>query len=396
MKKIIIIGISIAVFASCKKSSDTTTPPASTTTTQPATPAGGSFTNLHNFNDTNGGNPVGDLIIYNGLLYGMTQGDGSNYYGNIFSINTDGTGFKDMYDFTGSGTKGNSPVGDLTVYNGILYGMTYQGGTGSGGVIFSINPTTDVYTVLSNFGTGTNNGYHPQGSLTVSSTGLMYGTTSTGGTHGLGNIFSFNPAGNVYTNLYNFNAGGIEPISSLVLSGTVLYGTTYLGDPDNAGVVFSVNTDGSGYKALYKFGGAKGQNPDGSLLLSGTTLYGMTNFGGNNADSVGNIYSVSTTGTAFKDILDFNGSNGSSPYGAFIISGTTLYAMTTGGGSQGGGNVFSIDTTGSGFTNLVNFGLGGSPGAFPHGSLVLSNNVLYGMTHSAGPYGYGTIFSYAL
>ena len=70
--------------------------------------------------------------------------------------------------------------------------------------------------------------------------------------------------------------------------------------------------------------------------------------------------------------------------------------MTTSGGTQDGGNVFSINTNGTGITNLVNFGIGGSPGAFPHGSLLFSNNVLYGMTAGGGANGQGVIFSYSL
>ena len=175
----------------------------------------------------------------------------------------------------------------------------------------------------------------------------------------------------------------------------MIYGTAYLGGgSNNDGVVYSFNMTGSVYNVLVTFTGLNGANPDGTLLLNGTTLYGMTNAGGANGD--GNIFSVSTTGTGFTDLLDFNGTNGNAPYGQLILNGSTLYGMTTGGGTQNGGNVFSVSTGGSGITNLVNFGLGGSPGAFPHGSLLFSNNVLYGMTNSGGAHGQGVIFSYSL
>ena len=397
MRKIAILAIALASLASCKKDNTTTT--TTTSTTHTITPTGGTYTSLHSFNDTLGASPAGDLILYNGLLYGTTPGDGVNIFGNIFSITTAGA-YVDMHEFASNGNNGSDPVGDLTAYNNLLYGMTHQGGTGGGGVIYSINPANNTLTVLSNFASGNNNGYYPEAGFVVSGTGILYGTTTSGGVNGNGNIFSFNTAGNVYTDLYDFDqaaGGGIVPDAALVLSasGTVLYGTTNLGGPDNAGIVFSVNTDGTGFKTLVNFGGARGQNPQGSLLLSGSTLYGMTSYGGNNADSAGTIFSVNTDGTSFATLLNFNLTNGSSPTGALALNGSTLYGMTAGGGSIGG-VLFSIGTTGGSYTNLVNFGVNNISGAFPHGSVLYDNGVLYGMTYSGGKYSWGTIFSYKL
>jgi len=397
MRKLAVLAFALASLASCKKDT-TTTAPITPVTTPTVTPSGGTYTTMHNFNDTLGGNPTGDLVLYNGLLYGVTQSDGLNYFGNIFSISTSGS-YTNLYTFTGiNSPTGSGPVGDLLVYNNLLYGMAEQGGTGNGGVIFTINPTTHAYTVVANFGTGSNNGNYPESGLIVSSTGIMYGTTESGGTTGNGNVFSFNPAGNVYTDLHDFSlGGGINPISSLTLSasGTVLYGTTTLGGPDNGGTVYAVNTDGTGFTTLVNFGGIKGESADGRLLLIGNTLYGMNNQGGNNADSMGTIYSVNTDGSGFATLLSFNLTNGANPCGALIVNGSTLYGLATGGGTIGG-TLFSIGTGGSGMDVLVNFGVNTITGSFPHGSLLLDSGVLYGMTDGGGKYSYGTIFSYKL
>jgi uncharacterized repeat protein (TIGR03803 family) len=55
------------------------------------------------------------------------------------------------------------------------------------------------------------------------------------------------------------------------------------------------------------------------------------------------------------------------------------------------GTIFSIQTEGSGFTSLYSF-TGGSDGAAPEGSLILSGNTLYGMTVNGAVSDAGTIF----
>jgi uncharacterized repeat protein (TIGR03803 family) len=394
MKKLIVIAVSLALFAACKK--DSTPSPTAPVTPTPTSPAGGTFANLFTFTGTNGANPYGDLIVSGTTLYGMTQNGGANNAGCIFSVSTTGTNYTILHSFSISTSDGESPYGDLTLSGTTLYGMADQGGANGEGIVFSISTGGTGYTVLHSFGSNTTDGVYPLGNLTIVGT-TMYGATSEGGIYGLGNIFSISTTGTGYTDLYDLNTpGGIEPEASLVVSGTMIYGTAYLGGAgsNNDGIVFSFNMTGSVFSTLYTFTGTNGANPDGSLLLSGSTLYGMTNAGG--ANGYGNIFSISTTGTGFTDLLDFNGTNGSSPYGALVLNGSTLYGMTTDGGTGDGGNVFSVGTNGSGITNLVNFSTNSTPGAFPHGSVVLSNNVLYGMTNSGGANGDGTIFSYSL
>jgi uncharacterized repeat protein (TIGR03803 family) len=225
----------------------------------------------------------------------------------------------------------------------------------------------------------------------------MYGTTESGGINGDGNVFSINTDGTGYTDLFDFNdANGYGPFpygGSLALSNGVLYGTAYIGcGSNNDGVLFSVKTNGSGFKELLVFNGTNGANPDGAVIVSGNTIYGMSSAGGANGD--GNIYSIDTSGSGFKDVLDFNYTNGTTPYGTLALNGSTLYGMTTGGGTIGG-VVFSIGTSGSGYTILNKLGVSGA-GAFPDGSLIYSNGVLYGMTYSGGKYGNGTIFGFKL
>jgi hypothetical protein len=68
---------------------------------------------LHNFNDTNGANPFGSLIISGKMLYGMTDSGGANKMGCIFHIDTSGNEYKDILDF--NGLNGQNPYGSLTL-----------------------------------------------------------------------------------------------------------------------------------------------------------------------------------------------------------------------------------------------------------------------------------------
>src|ERR1700722_6261148 len=114
------------------------------------------YTVLHNFNDTAGGNPWGDL----------TFSGGANSYGCIFSMDTTGKGYKDLHDFTYNHcAKGQIPLGSLTIVGGSLFGMNC-GGAYNYGYIFSIYTNGKVFKDIFDFN-GTQ-GADPTGSLTFS------------------------------------------------------------------------------------------------------------------------------------------------------------------------------------------------------------------------------------
>jgi uncharacterized repeat protein (TIGR03803 family) len=348
----------------------------------------GQYQLLHDFNDTAGEIPKGSLVLSGNVLYGMTETGGANDSGCIFSINTNGTGFKDLFDF--NGTNGASPIRDLVFLGNRLVGMTYKGGVNGYGCIFSIDTNGNGYKDLFDF-SGTN-GANPQGDVTILGN-KMVGMTFKGGAHNAGCIFSIDTNGNDYKDMYDFDSflyDGENPGGNLTISGAKMFGTTLEGGTESWGTIFSIDTNGSGYKVLVNLTEASGTNPYGSLTLSGSKMYGMT------LGLDGVVFSMDTNGTAYTVLFDFNGSNGLTPYGNLTLSGGTLYGLTCGQPSSYPfvGNLFSIDTNGTGYRFYVDFT--GRNGAFPYGSLTLSGNTFYGMT-SGGPanlYSGGTIFSY--
>lgn len=213
----------------------------------------------------------------------------------------------------------------------------------------------------------------------------------------------------VFTNFFNFFSleGGANPYASLVLSSNILYGTASAGssspgNPISLGTVFKVNTDGTGFTTLHSFNQTDGSDPYAGLMLSGNTLYGTTYHGGN-YPIAGAVFKVNTDGTGFTNLYSFTelnsnsagvytNSDGANPHGSLVLSSNILYGTALDGGDVGGGTIFKVNTNGTGFTNLFNFPPGDSDGAFPQAGLLLSGNILYGTTElSSG--GDGEVFA---
>jgi len=159
---------------------------------------GNGYRDLFDFSGSNGANPNGSLIILRNKLFGMAGNGGANSHGNIFSIDTNGNAFKDLLDFSGSSGShpGGAPEGSLNFYGNILYGMASGGGANDGN-IFSLDTNGNNYKDLFDF--SSSNGQSPYGDLTISAN-ILYGTTSGGGSNKWGTVFSFKDT-NVITSI---------------------------------------------------------------------------------------------------------------------------------------------------------------------------------------------------
>ena len=191
---------------------------------------------LYNFRASDGAPAsYGSLTLGGNVLYGMTSNGGSAYSGSIFSVNTDGSGYTVLHNFTGDGlhSDGASPLGSLALAGSVLYGMTPVGGivppsgpASNGGTVFRINTDGTGFQVLHGF----------------------TGSQLAGGND------------------------GAAPYGAVTVSGTTIYGMTRFGGTSAHGTVFSLNTDGSGFSLLRSFTGSAGDgaSPEGSLTLVGT------------------------------------------------------------------------------------------------------------------------------
>ena len=197
--------------------------------------------------------------------------------------------------------------------------------------------------------------------------------------------------------LHNFQGkpadGAVPHYGSLILSGTNLYGMTFVGGANNNGTIFEFNTKTGALTLLHSFEGGTtdGDHPYGNLILSGTTLYGMTSSGG--ANNNGTIFEFNTKTGQLTLLHSFWG-DGAYPYGNLILSGTNLFGMTYRGGVNDEGLIFMINTQNLELTQLHSFEGGTTDGAHPSGSLILSGANLYGMTELGGADSQGTIFEF--
>src|SRR6267154_2014746 len=229
------------------------------------------FTTVHSFTATSasfpgsnsdGANPYG-LILSGNTLYG-TAGPASVRSGTIFKVNTDGTGFIIVRNFSALSYRTNSD------------------GAGPVGVILSGN--------------------------------TLYGTANDGGSSGHGTVFAVNTNGTGFTTLHDFTGSdGYEPIAGVILSGNSLYGTAYGGGSSGYGTIFALKTDGTGFANLHSFaGGSDGSGPRAGLILSGNTLYGTASESGSGGN--GTVFAISTDGTGFTTLHSFTAVPADPPY----------------------------------------------------------------------------------
>jgi len=392
------------------------------------------FTTLHSFTATpfntnsDGATPYAGLVQSGNTLYGTTYAGGRAGKGSVFAVNTDGTGFTNLYSFSArfgplsTNTDGARPSDGLVLSSNTLYGTATFGGTAGIGTVFKVNTDGTGFTNLHNFTEAAppdyinSDGVNPYAGLILLNN-TLYGAAAFGGSAGNGTVFAVNTDGTGFTNLHSFAAGsgsfpnttntdGANPYGRLILSGNILYGTAADGGSSGAGAVFALNTDGTGFTNLHSFDSFAGEglNPVAELFLSGNTLYGTTLNGG--SSGVGALFKVNTDGTGFTTLYSFTALSGPSPYtnsdganprAGLVLSGNTLYGTAEIGGSstncvQGCGTVFAVNTDGTGFTNLHNF-TNGSDGGSPEARLMLSGNTLYGTAAFGGSSGNGTVFS---
>jgi len=397
------------------------------------------FTTLHSFTGSDGDGPQAGLIISGSTLYGAADSGGS-YNGTLFKINTDGSGFATVHNFTAllndTNSDGAYPDGNLTLSGNMLYGTAYNGGTSGNGTVFKVNTngtgftTVHSFTATSGVNATNSDGANPEVGLILSGS-TLYGTTERGGTSGYGAVFKVNTTGTGFTTLHSFTSGSDgETPGGLLLSGNTLYGTTasfYSGN----GTVFKINTNGTGYAILHTFtitnfagfpnGGPtpapnytnSGGALPSSLTLVGNTLYGTTFYGGSSGN--GTMFKLNTDGTSFTTLYSFaasstnsegvfTNSDGTHPiqFTGLILSGNRLYGAAAYGGDSGNGTVFGINTNGTEFTVLHAFtetdplDSSNNDGANPQAGLMLSGNTFYGTTKTGGTLGLGTLFSVAL
>src|SRR5215469_1571262 len=330
------------------------------------------FTNLVNFNLSNGAAPSSPLVQgLDGKLYGTTSSGGANGLGTVFKI-TSGGMLTPVYSFCSQTncTDGTTPFAGLALdTTGNFDGTTANSGAnGFGGTVFKITPAGRL-TALHSFCSRTNctDGNSPFAGLVQATNGNFYGTTVYGGAIGGGTVFKITQGG-ILATLHSFCAesnciDGKFPNAGLVQAANGdFYGTTVDGGAGNSdlcsptgfaqpcGTVFEI-TSGGVLTTLYSFC-SETNCTDGGLprapLIQATdgNFYSTTTTAGRNGNG-GTVFRITPTGTlttlysfcAQTNCTDGNGSEG----GLFQATNGTLYGTTLANGANQEGTVFSLE-----------------------------------------------------
>lgn len=159
----------------------------------------------------------------------------------------------------------------------------------------------------------------------------------------------------------------MRAVSRVVPSGSRLYGTTVIGGAHDDGIVFSLAADGTDYQVLHSFDEVRADyRPYGAPIVSGSTLFGQT---------LGTVYTMNTDGTNYH-VLAYDAGG----LGKLTLIGSTLYGMSQ-------TQVFSMQTDGTEFHVLHDLD------GITQSGLTAIGSTLYGVTRWGGSQGQGSIFS---
>jgi len=283
--------------------------------------------------------------------------------------------FTDLHDFAGNTADGGNPAAEPILVGTTLYGTTTSGGSSGLGTIYSYDTLAENYQLQHSF-VNTDDSSAPTG-LVQGSGGLLYGF-ATGDYNDTGELFTFNTSTNNtepppsdlirLSPLPGYDETGVNGTPLLV--GSTIYGTS-TGNAGSNVFSFALNSLDD-VNQLYNFGNNRAsQNFDGPLVASGSVIYGLAPWGSNNA---GVIFSINTaSNNAYSELHDFTTSdNPSTPNaGGLILSGNVLYGLM-------GKELFSYNLTTSTYSLLKTFA-----GTSPTETLTISNNVLYGIAGTA-------------
>ncbi|MBL9171392.1 MAG: hypothetical protein JNN07_26905 [Verrucomicrobiales bacterium] len=188
-----------------------------------------------------------------------------------------------------------------------------------------------------------------------------------------------------YATLRRFLSGnGVGIESGLTFSEGTLYG---VGE-----TIYKMSTNGSDFSVVHSFsGGSEGEVPVGRVVVSGGTIYGVTTRGGTNLSNFrggdGILYRIDTSGSNFSVLRRLNGRvrDGYQPRFGMVLAEGMLYGTTSGGGASDSGTIFRISTNGNGYQNIHSF-KPATEGSQPQTELTIIGNRLFGTT-SFGGYG---------
>lgn len=380
-----------------------------------------SFTVLHFFENGQGSAvPFGSVFQQDNWIYGTTVWNASSGSrpptgmggGSVYRLQRDGSEFEVLREFSPS-NDGGALFHGLSFDNGLLVGVTKDGGARGFGTLFNLNPSDKGFTVLHNFGS-VNDGRQPY-SAPVVVAGNYFGLTFSGGHHGGGVLYSYDRTTANYVIRHHFELPGGMPFGTLTPVGDWLYGmVSDHRSLTDFGKIFRYRPDESLYEIVHSFrGGPDGGYPydsltwDGGEYLYGTTL-GYYPFSSSEEHALrdeGVIFRLHIGSFAYEVLHDFGlrDDDGAKPNSAMLVAPDGyLYGIAHGSEAWGGngyeyGTLYRLQPDGSDFEVLHTFD-SMENGDTPMRSLLWHEGYLYGTTAFGGKgegVGNGTVWRFS-
>lgn len=360
------------------------------------------FETVYQFSGSDGSFPAGPLVVGpSGTLYGTTYEGGSGGGGTIFSLDPATGDLTTLYAFSKSGGGGNGPVGGLVLEGENLFGVTEVGGAASCsngcGTVFELNIKTGNFTTLYAF-SGLTDGSQPEGRLRFDKTRtILYGTTLRGGNtvacgaFGCGTVFELVPKTKIFNTLHQFSDDALPDTGLTVDSTGLIYGVTTAGGQHGSGTLFVLDPVSQAYDELHQFNyHVDGSDSLSDLLLKKGLLYGTTATGGPSSSSDGTVFVFDIATRNFSTLYSLNGNpDGLSPQGLLVAGKHNLIYGAANQGGASGAGTIFSLNTKTLAYNLVYAFKGGADGALPGAGLAIDKS---GVLWGVTSYQHGTIF----
>jgi uncharacterized repeat protein (TIGR03803 family) len=289
-------------------------------------------------------------------LWGTTQFGGASNFGVLYKI-SNGNNLTFEYEFLG-GVNGGTPVGKLCYAdNGNIYGTTTNGGTYGLGVCFKFNPITSTFQIIHHFSIATGSiSFH---GLTKGDDGNLYGTCYEGGLYGGGALFKISTINDNYSVLFDFNSSSGTYAQIGHIANNVLYGTCANNGANGLGTIFKYDLNSNTFNLLYNNDFIIGKGVGTILRMSNGTLIGTAGSYGDGVNPFGVLYSFDLSNNTPTVLHYFDSINGMDPTINFIegndgkIYGTTAIGGPSNGiNNWGEGVLYSYDLSSNTYTVL--------------------------------------------
>ena len=368
---------------------------------------GSGFTVVRSFNASgyDGSRPIAaPLQGADGALYGTTYDGGRYNVGAVFKMAADGSGCTVLHDFSTRWPTGRHLAPRSSKALTAPSWHDAGGGINSQGTVFKLDGDGTGYRILRSF-TGTGGGPQP-GTLLEASDGWLYGVTAAGGNTNAGTLFKMTTEGTGYVVLFSFPGGAAGSSRSTLIKGSdgLFYGAVhYAGGPYDRvyGAIFALNKDGTGYNLLHLFNTANWDGAYPSALIEGSdgALYGTTSgitVAGSdpNTNLNGTVFTLLKDGSGYTMLHSCDYRNGDGTCAAGLLWKAKMgcsWHYHGGRRTNRAGILFRLGRDGSGYSILHSL-VAGDDGSGAIGMAQGSDGAFYGVTWLGGSMNCGTAF----